>query len=142
MKLVYSEIGSKYERVLIDFTVSVKKSLSNKITLPRILNFNVQPQKLMKCVIGHMIAAKIEKEETEFEKLARKYVLKDSASLPEAIHFSYWLYPYYSSTVTREFFLVIPLDSSRVEIINCQTMKFFPMHTYALISQVLQIFQT
>ncbi len=126
-KTCNSEIGSKYERTLIDFTKSVKKTLSSNLVLPKILNFDVQPQRLMKCVIGHIIAAKIEDEETEFDKLAREYVLKESASLPENIHFSYWLYPYCSSTVTREFFIVTPLDSRKVDTIYCQTMKFFPV---------------
>ncbi|MHA1615672.1 MAG: hypothetical protein ACTSYJ_12570 [Candidatus Thorarchaeota archaeon] len=116
----------KYDRTLNEFALSIGKCLTSTVALPSVLELNTRPQTLMKAVIGHLLAAKVNIENTEFDRLAQEYVLDPDMKLPDDFHLFYWIYPYSSSVVIREFAMFWPRGTLNEPAIF-QTLKYFPI---------------
>jgi len=57
----------------------------------------------MKALLGHLVAAKVDIENTLFDQQAREYVLDINAPLPAEINIFYWVYPHDCSVTIRDF---------------------------------------
>lgn len=80
----------------------------------------------MKAILGHLVAAKIEVEDTLFDREAREYVLDIDAKLPESINVFYWAYPHHCSVTIRDFGMFTPRGTFN-EASVFQTLKYFPI---------------
>ena len=76
--------------------------------------------------MGHLVAAKVNIENTAFDKAAREYVLDANATLPDGINIFYWAYPYDGSITIRDFGMFTPRGTFRHPSVF-QTMKYFPV---------------
>lgn len=119
-------LGIEYDPVLNGFAISVGRYLRSSVTLPNVVNHSVKPQRLMKALLGHLVAAKVEVENTAFDQLARAYVLDPASLLPDDIHIFYWIYPYSSSVTIRDFGMFTPRGKYNEPAIF-QTLKYFPV---------------
>jgi hypothetical protein len=109
-----------------NFAIEIGRYLNSGLPLPRIVNHPVKIQRLLKALLGHLLAAKVDIENTHFDQLAREYVLDASAPLPEAIHVFYWLYPYDCSVTIRDFGMFTPRGTFNEPAVF-QTLKYFPL---------------
>ena len=121
-----SFLGIEFDPTINDFAISVSRYLDSALELPDIVHHTVKPQRLMKALIGHLIAAKIDIENTVFDGTGRDYVLDLSASLPEDINIFYWVYPYECSIAIRDFAMFTPRGTF-TEPAVFQTLKYFPI---------------
>lgn len=121
-----SLLGTKYDPTLNEFAISVGHYLNTALELPDQVSHLVKPQRLMKAILGHLLAAKVEIENTTFDQEARKYVLDESAHLPSDINIFYWPYPYECSVTIRDFGMFTPRGTFNKPAIF-QTMKYFPI---------------
>jgi len=119
-------MGVEYDRALNDFALSVGRYLKSVVDLPRVINHQVKPQRLMKALLGHLVAAKIELEDTRFDRMAREYVLDIHQPLPNSISIFYWVYPYDISIAIRDFGMFVPRCTFNEPAIF-QTLKYFPI---------------
>lgn len=121
-----SLLGTEYDPVINDFAISVGRYLNSALKLPEISNHPVKPQRLMKAILGHLVAAKVNVENTLFDQQAREYVLDIDATLPPQINIFYWPYPHDCSITIRDFGMFTPRGSFNEPAIF-QTMKYFPI---------------
>ena len=121
-----SLLGSEYDPVINDFSISVGNYLNSNIKLPKVINHKVKPQRLMKALLGHLVAAKVDIENTLFDQQAREYVLDLSATLPKDINIFYWPYPHDCSITIRDFAMFTPRGTFNEPAIF-QTLKYFPI---------------
>ena len=119
-------LGVEYDPVMNDFAISVGRYLNSGLALPETVNHPVKPQRLMKALLGHLVAAKVEIENTLFDRSARDYVLDPYSHLPGDIHVFYWVYPYSSSVTIRDFGMFTPRGTFDEPAIF-QTLKYFPV---------------
>jgi len=121
-----SYLGLEYDPVINDFATSVGRYLKSGIALPEQISHKVKPQRLMKALLGHVIAAKVEIEDTVFDRTAREYVLDPSTPLPEDIHIFYWVYPYATSVTIRDFGMFVPRGTFEKPAVF-QLLKYYPV---------------
>jgi hypothetical protein len=121
-----SYLGTEFDPTINDFAISIGRYLKSNLQLPEVINHKVKPQRLMKALLGHLIAAKTNIENTLFDQQAREYVLDISAPLPDDINIFYWVYPYDCSITIRDFSLFTPRGTFNEPGIF-QTLKYFPL---------------
>ena len=121
-----SYLGTHLDPIINDFALSVGNYLNTEIILPEEINHKVKPQRLMKAVLGHLVASKVEIEDTVFDQKAREYVLDIDATLPDDINIFYWVYPHNCSVTIRDFGMFTPRGTFNEPAIF-QVMKYFPI---------------
>lgn len=119
-------LGQKYDPILNDFAISVGKYLKTSLRLPNVINHPVKPQRLLKSLLGHLVAAKVDIENTAFDVAARNYVLNETAKLPKDINVFYWIYPYNCSVSIRDFAMFTPRGTFNEPAVF-QTLKYYPV---------------
>lgn len=121
-----SYLGQNYDPTLNYFARSVGLYLKTYLSLPHKVSHRVKPQRLMKALLGHLMAAKVSVENTHFDQIAREYVLDPHMKLPKEISVFYWIYPYSTSVAIRDFAMPIPRGSFQ-DFAIFQTLKYFPV---------------
>jgi hypothetical protein len=121
-----SYLGLEYDPVINDFATSVGCYLKSGIALPEKISHKVKPQRLMKALLGHIVAAKVAIEDTTFDRVARAYVLDPNMLLPEDIHIFYWVYPYATSVTIRDFGMFVPRGTFEQPAVF-QLLKYYPV---------------
>jgi len=119
-------LGLNYDPVLNQFAISVGRYLNSTIKLPEVVMHSVKPQRLFKALLGHLVAAKVDIENTEFDVLARNYVLDEAAPLPDGVNVFYWVYPYTCSITIRDFAMFTPRGTFNEPAVF-QTLKYYPI---------------
>ena len=122
-------LGSKYDPEIMNFAHAVKRCFEVRyVHLPsRVLHLPVKVQRLMKGIVGHLLAAKADLDGTNFETVGRKYVLNEKEPLPTDINLFYWMYPYYDLVhVRRDFVMFWPRGTFKTPVVF-QTLKYFPV---------------
>ena len=119
-------LGVNYDSTLNYFALTCSRYLKTNIQLPEVIHHKTKPQRLLKSIIGHLLAAKVEMENTHFDVAAREYVLDENAILPDDINIFYWVYPYKFTTVLRDFAMFTPRGTFNKPAIF-QALKYFPI---------------
>lgn len=119
-------LGVQYDPVINNFAIEVGRYLNSSLELPKIVHHSVKPQRLLKAILGHLVAAKVNIENTTFDRVARNYVLDENAKLPSNIHVFYWIYPYDCSVTMRDFGMFTPRGTFNEPAIF-QVLKYFPV---------------
>ena len=123
-----SFLGTRYDHVIVDFTRSVRTySEAASVHLPSpVVHHPVKVQRLMKGILGHLLAAKPNLDEATFDQTTRKYVLEEEESLPENLHLFYWTYLYDVIQVRRDFLMSWVSGTHRCTA-GFSTLKFRPI---------------
>lgn len=122
-----SLLGHKYDPVLNDFSISVGRYLKSVLTFPSIINLRTRPGALMRGLLGHLIAAKTDFDETVFDEQVREYFFDEWKSVPTGIHLFYWLYPYIQTVIMRDFAMPAVRGNFGRGAGVFHTLKYFPI---------------
>lgn len=121
-----SFLGQHYDQVVNDFASSVGLYLKSNLTFPPLIHHKTKPLKLMKGILGHLLAAKSEYDEVTLDVQVREFILDENASVPDGIYIFYWIYPYNCTIILRDF--VMPTQRGNFKNFGFfQTIKYFPV---------------
>ncbi len=121
-----SLLGSNYDPVLNDFSINIGRHLGSKLHLPENINHLTSPAALLRGILGHLLATRVEDSETVFEEKMRTFLLNENESLSEDIHVFYWIFPYECTIVSRDFIMpAIRGNYKKFGYFNI--LKFFPI---------------
>jgi hypothetical protein len=122
-------LGRCYDPELIQFTKSVGTLLKSSLKLPPRINVNLVPQKVLRAVIGHMLAFGLGRPASgPFEEAMAKYFLDNTKALPPDINLYYWIYLHQAQVIVRD----AALTNLRVkEPVIFKLLKFFPLAFFA-----------
>ena len=126
-KLCNELMGVEYDPHLNGLAKEIGIYLKSSLELPKEITLQISIQRVLKAIIGHMVAAKVSVENTKFDRLARAYVLNKHATLPDEIKLHYWIYPYDISTTIRDAGIAVIKTDSELDINFVQIMKYFPI---------------
>lgn len=118
-------LGAKYDPALRQLVNSVTARLQSRLYLPDVLDIEVQPQKIMRAVLGHLSAQGDKRySKGPNTEAFRDYFLDESLPLPAGIKIYYWVYPFYPQVLIKD---CAYLDLSTEKPVSIWLMKFFPM---------------
>ena len=119
-------LGNEFDDEINSFARNVGSFLKSSLVIPQKSLFKIRPQRLMKALMGHLCAAKVDIENTTFDRLSREYVLDKNATLPDEVHIFYWVFPYNNFVNMRDFVMFTPRGLYK-DPAMFQTLKYFPI---------------
>ena len=120
-------MGHAYDVEINRFTASIREYLSNTRPLPQAILVPVKVKRLLKGVLGHLVAAMEDADLSDFDRIAAPYVLDPEAPLPDSIHVFYWPHPWNNIVVSRDFWRPHDFFQSGSNISCFSTLKYYPL---------------
>ena len=121
-----SQLGLHFDPVLNEFNKTVALFLKSKLILPAQLSVKTKPIRLMKAVLGHLLSAKTEIDNSKLDHKIRILLASDLADFPEDIHIFYWIYPYNVTVIMRDF-MTLNIARPSTNIVFLNVIKYFPI---------------
>lgn len=120
------KLGGIYDPALVSFTNQLSAMVRFRETLPQTLTVQVEPQKIMRAVYGHLAAASVDAYGTHKDhELFRDWFLSGSGAVPLGVHFHFWLYPFKPQVIVRGFAFTPVIGGNSLFV--GWLMKFFPV---------------
>lgn len=118
-------LGLQYDPEFIRFVNNVGTIVKSELTLPRVMNVQAKPQKVIRSLIGHLMAQRIDgfKKGPHTEDL-RDWFLDESRPVPDYMKVHYWVYPYKAQILARDAVMRIIASPDTAYF---WLMKFFPI---------------
>ncbi|WDD30143.1 hypothetical protein PQG02_00380 (plasmid) [Nostoc sp. UHCC 0926] len=125
-------LGTKFDQSLNDLSHKVARILhpSNRLILPKKIDIEIQPQRLARAVIGHLLAAEIRDDMNKPPRTApmvdamRHYFLDETLNLPNDLKLYFWPYTERYQAVFRGIAIAI---TSNGHCIAGDFLKFLPV---------------
>lgn len=121
-----NKLGTTYDIELNNFTKSLALYLKSSLTFLSTTRIKATPDKIIRAVIGHLLAAKSEIDESKLDKQLRGYVFNEKAKLPDNLYIYYWVYPYEQTVLLRDFALLYWREGVKKQGFF-QLLKYFPI---------------
>lgn len=97
-----SKIGREYDTVLNSFALDVNKFLTSKLEFPDLISIESKPNRLIRAVLGHLLATKHEIDDLHFDEKVREILFDVNKPVPDDINVFYWIYPYKLTIIIRD----------------------------------------
>jgi len=96
-------LGHNYDPAFIQFVNSIGNYLTTNITLLPAISTTIEPQKIMRALLGHLAAQGVDRyKKGPDTNPIKEYFLDATLSLPENIRIYYWLFPYKNHVMARD----------------------------------------
>lgn len=119
-------LGQKYDTVLNEFAMSVGRYLKSELKFPPLFHYKTKPLRLMKGILGHLLAAKADYDEVLLDCQVREFILDEDSVIPESINIFYWIYPYRCTVIVRD--IGMPAVRGNFKDVGFfHTIKYFPI---------------
>jgi hypothetical protein len=117
----------KYDASLRYFVHDLKKFLVSKLYVPRTIELICRPNAICRSVLGHLLSSKTFVDECPEDVKFRKCVLNTSSPIPDETFIHYWVYPFRSIKVFRDY--AMPKKRGRFNDIPgvFHGIKFYPI---------------
>lgn len=118
-------LGLGYDPALIEFTRQVRSYLDSALYLPAQMSFRTQPNRLVRCIAGHLLAQGVGEHRggTMIEAMT-DYFLDEGQPFPPGLKLYYWLYPYTDQVIVKGAGLSLNYWKSFAVFM---LLKFFPL---------------
>jgi hypothetical protein len=125
-------MGSLYDPELIKFARFILLG-AGELTKKYELSVQLRPSRIIRSVLGHLVATKNSEHPSTFDDQVRDYLFNSQKLLPENIHVYVWTYPYDATVIVRD----IAIGWIGHDVTFCHVLKFYPVGF--LITQDTQI---
>lgn len=94
--------------------------------MPPIIKYQTRPNPLIRAIVGHMLAAKVDFERTTTDEKLRDFFNDEAVDFPNDLKIFYWVYPYPYTVAIRD--VVMPSIRGNLETMGFfSILKYFPM---------------
>lgn len=114
----------KYDIAFKNLFLDVKMLAETSLHLPPSIKLKTYPVRIVKSLLGHILASKTYPCDSIDDNAIRKYLLDDNEKLPDNIRVFYWYYPYNCTIIKTD---VHELDINTNTISNYSVLKSFPL---------------
>jgi hypothetical protein len=121
-----SKLGSRYDHALIEFVDTIKLYGESNIYFQGEKSITCKPNAIIRSILGHLIAAKLEIDFSEYENSMRRHVFNENIPIPESLNVFYWAYPYKNLAVIRDT-IMLKQKSQFGEVTGFQIYMFYPV---------------
>ena len=121
-----STLGREYDTVLNSFSLDVGKFTTSKLSLLSSYSILTKPNRLIRGILGHILASKNKLEKIPFDDKLREILFDESKPIPEDINVFYWIYPYKLTIIIRD--ILMPAIRGRYNDFGYfQIFKYYPV---------------
>lgn len=120
------QILGSWDAALGDFTKAAERIAESSLELPNQVSLTIQAGAVVRSVLGHILATKVQDDEVTTDERIRKY-LNDTAALPVSFKVYCWLYPFEPTVVSRDFTFVDLQPPGRPNPGIVSVIKFYPL---------------
>ncbi len=124
------KLGGNYDKALIRFTNAVAEIVSSPLALPSTVSIEIEPQKVMRAVFGHIAAVGVNRyQKGPHTEYLRDWFSSGMGPLPGTWKLFCWLYPNRTQILARDW-AALDIDSDlprEQRIFPMWFMKFFPL---------------
>ncbi len=121
-----SKLNELYDKELNEFSLSVGRYLKSTLSFPEIIHHKTKPINIIRGILGHLLSAKIELDETIFDKQIRRIIFDVNEKLPDDLHVFYWIYPFDKTVIIRD--ISMPAIRGNFKKYGYfQIIKYFPL---------------
>jgi len=124
-----SALGLEYDPLIGKLCADIKRYLASPLTLPAEAAFDTKPARLIRGLLGHLLAAKLAPDENLVDQHIREFLADHTSALDPGLHLYYWLYPYSEIAVFRDFATVLATGHGRQSAFF-NVMKFPPRSVF------------
>jgi len=117
-------LGSKNDDCFNQLMKDVKQIIMSQLVLPSIITLKTYPTKIIKAVLGHLLASKTDFCKTKLDNITRVYLLDEEAELAKNIHVYWWIFPYDCTIIRND---VLQLNPNTGAITYYSVLKCFPL---------------
>jgi hypothetical protein len=121
-----SILGSEYDPVLNALNTKTTLFLRSSLTLPSYTYLRTKPARLIRAILGHLLAAKITIDHSAFDQKVREFLFSATLTVPDDIHILYWIYPYDYTLIMRDFAIPAPRGDFSNFLFG-HVLKYFPL---------------
>ncbi len=121
-----NNVGTWYDSHLIEISKTITAFIETSLVLPEELTIKIMPIKLIKSIIAHMLTARLDFRENEFEDALRKSVIDFNEKIPEWVNLFYWIYPCQTVKIVRSILLIDNFNDLN-SLANSSIIKFYPL---------------
>ena len=100
--------------------------VSQRLPFPRTVDLSLRPGAILRSILGHFVAAKLQDDQVPTDQRIREYLLGNSP-LYENIKVYCWLYPSVATVVSRDFTFVQTIGAGVPSPGLISVIKFFPL---------------
>jgi len=119
-------MGQEFDPTLNEFARAVTAFVRSSLELPPVARIPTRPHRLIRGLLGHLVAAKAEYDDVVLDELVRDTIFDSNKVIPEQINIFYWLYPYAEQVVLRD--VAMPaVRGNFSDIMFCHLLKYFPV---------------
>lgn len=119
-----NELGSRYDKCFNLLMQDIKQIVTSKLILPNVLSLKTYPTKIIKAILGHLLASKVEYCDAKSDNIIRAYLFNDSTELPDDVRIYYWLFPYDCTIIRHD---ILQLNPNTGEQLYYSIIKSFPL---------------
>ncbi len=121
-----SFLGAEFDEVINKLNSDITKLVSTQLIMPDTITVKTYPLRLMKGLIGHLLAARIDFWDEPFENELRDFVLNPRKTCLENVFIAYFSRPHASTITVRD--IVMPKVRGNFSDLGFfSVMKYFPM---------------
>ena len=119
-------LGSTYDKAINEFARTVSLYIKSNVILPETILHKIFPNLIVKGILAHLLSAKAEIDEVDFDEKIRKIVLDKKSIIPSDIHVFYWIYPYEHTIIIRD--SLMPSKRGKFDSFSFfHMLKYFPI---------------
>jgi len=121
-----SRLGREFDTTLNLFSKDICKFLNSKLELLGSYSISTKPNKLIRAVLGHLLASNVTDEISEFDEKVREFLFDETKPIPDDINVFYWIYPYKLTIIIRDI-LMSAVRGKYDDFGIFQILKYYPI---------------
>lgn len=120
-------LGANYDSALNTFAEEVGRYIKSSLYIPEVVRIKTKPIKIIKSVLGHLLAAKSDLSFSLQDDAFREFLLDSEMKVPNGYKVYYWVYPYNNVRVMQNFALAKVYGPEAGTHGIFSTLKYFPI---------------
>lgn len=120
-------LGHEVDPTYIDFTRQIGLFLKSSLSLPKSAMIQTKPNRLLRSILAHLVAAKAEIDEVVFDRDVRAACCSLTALIPDTTYFYYWVYPHAEQVILRDVGMLAERGRFNGSFMFCQLLKSYPV---------------
>ncbi|MCK4241570.1 MAG: hypothetical protein KAX30_08095 [Candidatus Atribacteria bacterium] len=121
------KIGRKFDPALNEFARGIGNILKSKLILPSIIYYKIKPNLLIRAILVHLLAAKVDIDKVRMDEQIRNFIFDDNGNIPEEINVFYWIHPYTNTVIIRDIAMLAIRGKFGGKVGFFSIFKYFPI---------------